>query len=214
MFLLTPNDVEITRVLHPKLGKKVPILSYGDKTYRLVKVFPAREEAIARATWQDLTENQDKVCVLLEEPSRYSVWQRVKIDLNKLRPSTQTAYIKAAVLMIQALYGDIGQLLGAKQAKNFGVALSQNAAAQVQTAGGMGSLLRLDPLAEVLPSWEEQDLNKLLLELHNQGIKSFGRAKFTQRTLRSLNDLSPEDKDAFLTWLSASFLKSLWIAPS
>ena len=213
MFLLTPSDVEIIQVQHPKTQKKIPILSYNDITFRLLSVFAAQQEAAARATWQDLTEQQGKVCVLLEEPARYSVWQRVRIDAERLKPTVPAACAKASVLMIQALYGDVDQLLGAKQAKGFGAALCDRASKQVQTAGGLGHILRLNPLTEVLPSWEETDLSALLLTLHQLGAKFFGRAKFTERTLQALEELTPDDKSAFITWLDASTLKQLWLTP-
>lgn len=213
MFLLTPSDVEIIQVQHPKKAKKIPILSYHDKTFRLLSVFDAQQEAAARSAWQDLTENKGKLGVLLEEPKRYSIWQQVNIDTNLLKPVVPAAYGKACVLMVQALYGDVEQLLGSKQAKTFGTALASNAAPQIQGAGGLGNLLRLNPLTEVLPSWEEQELNALLLELHSLGSKFFGRAKFTERTLQSLDDLTPDDKGIFLQWLRVSSLNKLWLTP-
>jgi len=212
MFLLTPGDVEIIQVRHPKRDQKVPILSYEEQAFRLLGVFAAQQEADARSAWQNLTENEGKVCVLLEEPARYSVWQQVKIDMNLLRPVVPAAYAKSCVLMIQALYGDVNQLLGSKQAKNFGAMLTQSAATQMQSAGGLGNLLRLNPLIEVLPSWEEPDLTQLLLALHRSGAQLFGRAKFTERTIQSLDELTPDDKSTFLTWLSSSSLHQLWLA--
>lgn len=211
MFLLTPSEIEIIQVQHPKRDKKVPILSYEEKTFRLLSVFPAHQEAAARSTWQDLTENKGKICVLLEEPARYSVWQQVKIDVDLLHSAVPAAYAKACVLMVQALYGDVDQLLGSKQAKSFGVSLAQSAAAQIQAAGGLGNLLRLDPLVEVLPGWNEQDLRSLLLELHSAGTKFFGRAKFAERTLQSLNHLASEERIVFLSWLRLSPLNEQWL---
>ncbi|MFK8182776.1 MAG: Npun_F0813 family protein [Phormidesmis sp.] len=213
MFLLTPSDVEIIQVQHPKKAKKIPILSYHDKTFRLLSIFAAQQEAAARSAWQDLTENKGKVGVLLEEPERYSVWQQVNLDVNLLKPIVPAAYSKACVLMIQALYGDVEQLLGGKQAKSFGAALATNAAPQLQTAGGLGNLLRLNPLTEVLPSWEETELNILLQTLHQLGAKFFGRAKFAERTLQSLEELTPNDRNLFLQWLSISSLQKLWLTP-
>ena len=211
MFLLTPSDVEIVQVQHPKIDKKVPILTYNEQTFRLLSVFAAKHEADARAAWQDLTENKGKVGVLLEEPARYSVWQQVRMDLTLLRPTIPAAYAKACVLMVQALYSDVNQLLGAKQAKSFGAAFSQSAASQLQHTGGLGNVLRLNPLMEVLPSWEEADLSKLLLELHQAGTRSFGRAKFAERTLQALNELTPDDKGVFLSWLKASSPDQPWL---
>jgi hypothetical protein len=211
MFLLTPEDVEITSIQHPKKDKKVPILSYDDKTFRLLSVFSAEQEAEAHASWRNLTENEGKMCVLLEERFRYSVWRQVRLDKGLLQPTAPVAYSKACVVMIQVLYADAEQLLGAKQAKSFGTALEVNAAKQVAIAGGLGGILRLDPCSDVMPSWEEDDLSALLLELHRLGTKFFGRSKFTGRTLAALDDLAANDKAVFLNWLGLSLLRNLWL---
>jgi hypothetical protein len=211
MFLLTPEDVEITSIQHPKKAKKVPILSYDDKTFRLLSVFSADQEAEAHASWRNLTENEGKMCVLLEERFRYSVWRQVRLDMGLLQPIAPLAYSKACVVMIQSLYGDAEQILGSKQAKSFGTALEVNAAKQVAAAGGLGGILRLDPLADVMPKWEEDDLSALLLELHRLGTKFFGRSKFIGRTLAALDDLPNNDKAVFLNWLGLSLLRNLWL---
>ncbi len=210
MFLLTPEDVEVTSIQHPKQAKKIPILSYEAKTFRLLSVFRADQYAKAHAAWKDLTENEGKLCVLLEEPFRYSVWRQVRIDRGLLHPVVPDAYCKAAVVMVQALYSDVDALLGSNQGKNFGAALEKNVAKPVAAAGGFGGILRLNPLAEVSLKWTEQDLNALLLELHRLGTQFFGRSKFTVRTLAALDDLTPDDKSVFINWLRLSFLSNLW----
>lgn len=53
--------------------------------------------------------------------------------------------------MIQSLYGDADRLLGDQQAKNFGAAIETDLAKQLAAAGGLGSVLRLDPLADAMP---------------------------------------------------------------
>ena len=212
MFVLTPADVAITSIQHPKQPKKVPILSYQDRTFRLLSVFNAQQESEAHAAWRDLMDNEGKAGVLLEEPQRYSLWRLIKIDKGMLNPVAPVAYAKACVLLVQAMYGDVEQVLGSKQAKNFGAALEVNAQKPVQEAGGFGGLLRTNPLTEVPPRWEENDLSALLLELHRLGVKFFGRSKFAKRTLSALDVLPGDDKAVFLTWLQMSLLGNLWLA--
>ncbi len=211
MFLLTPQDVEITSIQHPKKNKKVPILSYEDKTFRLLSVFSSEQSEQAHATWRELTEKEGKLCVLLEERFRYSVWRQVKLDMELLQPIAPVAYAKACMMMVQSLYGDAEQLLGSKQAKSLGAAIEVNAAQQIAAAGGLGGILRLDPLTDVMPRWEEGDLCALLLELHRLGTKFFGRAKFVGRTMAALDELDPNDKALFLNWLEQSLLSNLWL---
>lgn len=211
MFLLTPEDVEITSIQHPKKAKKVPILSYEDKTFRLLSVFGSDQQAEAHASWRDLTENEGKMCVLLEERFRYSVWRQVRLNIGVLQPVAPVAYAKASVVMIQALYSDVEQLLGSKQAKDFGAALEVIAPKQLSAVGGFGGILRLNPLTEALPHWEEDDISKLLLELHRLGTQFFGCASFVTRTIAALDDLATNDKTVFLNWLRLSLLNNLWL---
>ncbi|MGD1899579.1 MAG: Npun_F0813 family protein [Phormidesmis sp.] len=211
MFLLTPEDVDITNIQHPKQPKKIPILSYQERNFRLLSVFHASQGEEAHAEWRELTDNQGKACVLLEEPHRFSLWRLVNIDKSLLDPVAPVAYSKACVLMIQSMYGDVEQLLGAKQAKKFGESLALNVQKQMKEAGGLGGVLRTNPLSEVPPRWEEDDLSAVLLELHRLGCKFFGRSKFVSRTLASLNALPGNDKAVFLSWLQMSLLAELWV---
>ncbi|MGB3295883.1 MAG: Npun_F0813 family protein [Phormidesmis sp.] len=211
MFLLTPEDVEINSVQHPKQAKKVPILSYQDKTFRLLKVFSAYQYAEAHASWRDLTDGKGQACVLLEELHRYSIWRQVQVDAGLLRSAAPAAYIKACILLIQSLYSDVEQLLGSHQAKNFGTSLERSTTRQIGAAGGLGVILRIDPLSELLPQWKEDDISALLIELHRYGVNFFGRAKFTDRTLLALDDLPGNDKAIFLNWLKLSLLCNLWL---
>ena len=148
-------------------------MSYDDKTFRLLSVFSAQQESEAHAAWRELTENEGKMCVLLEERSRYSVWRQVRLDKEMLQPIAPATYIKACVLMLQAMCSDVEQLLGSRQANSFGAAIEANALRQIEAAGGIAHILRLDPLTDILPSWEEDDLSALLLEMHRLGAKFF-----------------------------------------
>ena len=212
MFLLTPEDVEIISVQHPKRAKKVPILTYTDKTFRLVSVFNAAQADEAHAAWRTLTDKESKACVLLEEPARYSVWSQVKINKGLLSPTAPAAYIKACILIIQSLYAS-AQKLGNRQAEKLITGLQVNTAYQLQTAGGLKTLLLIDITApKALPRWEEDDLSALLLELHRLGCKFFGRKKFTESALASLDALPGNDKPLFLNWLKLSLLGNLWLS--
>src|SRR5574339_409268 len=122
MFILKRQDVEISSIQHPKRDQQIPILNYQGQTFRLISVFKANQEEEAKAFWRDLTDNRGKACVLLEEPERYSVWGKVRLeqltsdtaDKGKTAPLTQ-----ACLLLLQAVYIDIEDLLGSRQAGLF-----------------------------------------------------------------------------------------------
>lgn len=211
MFLLTPEDIEITQVQHPKKAGKVPILSYQGQTFRLISIFSAQRQDEAQAAGRQMAEGEGKFCVLLEEPFRYSLWRQVRIDMGRLHPVAPVAYAQACVLLVQSLYRDVEQLLGAQQAKKFGAALEISLAQELASVGGLGGLLRVNPLSEKLPQWAEDDLSALLRQLHRLGAQFFGRNRFVSRTLLSLDDLPEDDKAMFLSWVRLSSLGYLWL---
>ena len=216
MFVLSPEDVEIVSVQHPKRAKRVPILRYADKNFRLVSVFSIEREEAAHASWRDLTDNKGKVCVLLEESFRYSVWSQVRIDKGLLVSTVPKAYLKACVVLIQSLNHQ-AQTLGDRQSKSLIAAFQVGASYQLQSAGGLESLLNLDipsldEESNALPRWEEDDLCALLLEIHRIGCKFFGRKKFVKPALSSLDVLPGNDKVLFLNWLKISLLGNLWLS--
>ena len=130
MFILKRQDVEISSVQHPKTGQQVPILNYQGQTFRLIQVFNAQQAEEARAFWRDLTDNRGKACVLLEEPERYSVWGKVRLDQlsddgQGAGVAVAPAFIQASLLLLQAVFFDIEDLLGSRQAGSFEKEIAQ-----------------------------------------------------------------------------------------
>ena len=125
MFILKRQDVEITNFQHPKRDQQIPILNYQGQTFRLISAFNGKQAEDARALWRDLTDNRGKACVLLEEPDRYSVWGKVRLDqLAGEEPAGNEAtkaplFAQGCLLLLQAVYFDVEDLLGARQAASF-----------------------------------------------------------------------------------------------
>ena len=222
MFILKRQDVDIKTVQHPRKDQQIPILHYQGQTFRLLSVFNASQEEDARALWRDLTDNRGKACVLLEETERFSVWG--KIRLENLAEEADTAHsegpladqflIQGCLLLLQALFIDIEDLLGNKQAQLFeqdvaGV-LTQEKFPQVTSEKVVKVLLTMDPLATQVPHWGEPHLLKLLEETYRIGKNYFGNATFTERSLDVLEDLSNSDRTKFLAWLEKSPGGKLW----
>jgi hypothetical protein len=220
MFILKRQDVDIKNVQHPSRDQPIPILHYQDQTFRLLSVFNAAQEDDARALWRDLTDNRGKACVLLEEPERFSVWGKVRLDAiaNDAEPSggapSDPTLTQGCLLLTQALFLDVEDLLGTKQAKLF-----EQEIAEVFSKGqfphaadnkAVKGLLTMDPLATQVPPWEEHHLLRLLEELHRLGKDSFGNANFAERSLDVLEDLPPADYKKFQAWLSQSPSGQLW----
>ena len=223
MFILKRQDVDIRTVQHPKKDQKIPILSYQGQTFRLLSVFNAAQEDDARALWRDLTDNRGKACVLLEEPERYSIWGKVRLEQLGLSnqagggstASNAEVYVKGCLLLLQVLYIDVEDLLGGKQAKQFENDISavfrEWQFPQTTTPKDINTWLTVDPFALAqFPRWQEHHLHRLLEATHRIGKDYFGNANFTARAMEALEDLTKEEQSLFLSWLKKSPPGKLW----
>ena len=221
MFILKRQDVEISSIQHPKRDQKIPILTYQGITFRLISVFHANQEEEARALWRDLTDNQGKACVLLEEPDRYSIWGKVRLDQLAHEAHEETSssptpmFTQACLLMLQAMYIDIEDLMGTKQAISFQKAMAdvfrQGRFPQADSPDAIKQLLTINPLNSLqTPAWKESHLILLLQELHRIGKNYFGKSPFIPRTLEALQELPSGERARFLTWMTRSPGGNLW----
>ncbi len=225
MFILKRQDVDIKMMQHPSKDQPIPILTYQGQTFRLLSVFNASQEEDARALWRDLTDNRGKACMLLEEPERFSIWGKIRLDQPDLEDSTgggsaavaaNESHIKACLLLVQVLYMDVEDLLGPKQARQFETELStvftQWKFPQTGTPQAVKHLLTVDPLAMTpLPSWAEHHLYRLLEATHRMGKNYFGNTSFAPRSLEALEDLPKAERQDFLTWLRNSPTGKVWL---
>lgn len=224
MFILKRQDVDIKTMQHPSKDQPIPILTYQGQTFRLLSVFTAAQEEDARSLWRDLTDNRGKACVLLEEPDRFSIWGKIRLDQpdddegvgagagNVASP----VHIKACLLLVQVLYMDVEDLLGAKQARQFeaeiGTVFTQWKFPQTGTPQAIKHLLTVDPLAMTpLPSWAEHHLHRLLEAAYRMGKSFFGNTTFAARSLEALEDLPKAEQQEFRTWLKSSPTGKVWL---
>jgi hypothetical protein len=218
MFILKRQDVEISSIQHPKRDQQIPILHYQGQTFRLISVFKANQEEEAKAFWRDLTDNRGKACVLLEEPERYSVWGKVRLDQltsDTAEKGKTTPFTQACLLLLQAVYIDIEDLLGSRQAglfqKNITEVFGQWHFPKADSPAAVQQLLTSDPIGELeIPSWEEHHLITLLQELHRLGQQYFGNPSFVARAIEALQDMPTEDRTQFINWMNQSPLGKLW----
>ncbi|MBW4478356.1 MAG: hypothetical protein KME54_16215 [Tolypothrix brevis GSE-NOS-MK-07-07A] len=218
MFILKRQDVEISSIQHPKRDQQVPILHYQGLTFRLISVFKANQEEEARALWRELTDNRGKACVLLEEPERYSVWGKIRLeqlDSDTGSHSNTEILIQGCLLLLQGVYIDIEEFLGTRQAslfeKDIGELLQQKQFAQVSSSETAHNLLTTNPLelAKLSP-WQENHVILLLQELHRLGKGYFGNANFAKLIAGTLQNMPSEERSHFISWLNQSTLSKLW----
>ncbi|MBW4423819.1 MAG: hypothetical protein KME50_04980 [Nostoc desertorum CM1-VF14] len=218
MFILKRQDVEISSIQHPKKDQQVPILSYQGQTFRLISVFKASQEEEARALWRELTDNRGKACVLLEEPERFSVWGKIRLEQlgNDTGSHGKTGIlIQASILLLQGVSIDIEEFLGTRQAalfeKDIAEVFKQKQFPQTSSLEAVKYLVSTNPLPTAkIPDWQENHVVILLQELHRLGKSYFGNANFTKQVIYKLEDMPEAERALFLTWLNQSPLGKLW----
>lgn len=217
MFILKRQDVEIVNVQNPQnKDQQIPILQYQGQSFRLLNMFgDNRNDALA--LWRDLTDNKGKACVLLEEPQRFSVWGRVKIDqlhsASSESSSEGTYLVQGCLLMLQAVYIEVEDMLGMRQSNSFKQDLlkfmQQGHFAQSETISALESVLAINPLDPIqVPNWDEGKLQLLLGELFRLASSYFGNSSFVDSALEALNDL-PEAVSV-TAWLKKTPKGKLW----
>lgn len=216
MFILKRQDVEIFNVQHPTRDQQIPVINYQRQTFRLLKSFPQDREQEALALWRDLTDNQGKACILLEEPDRYTVWGKIKpeqLNTDSVNYSLEPL-IKGSLLLLQEVYSEIEDLLGPRQAKLFQKdfkSFLDKVDLTEKSPEAVNYLLAIDPLsADNLPSWQEAQLLNFLQELHRLAKRYFGNTEFTQEVMEVLQDMSEAEHSGFIQWLNQSSLGKLW----
>ncbi|AKG22344.1 Npun_F0813 family protein [Calothrix sp. 336/3] len=218
MFILKRQDVEISNIQHPSRDQQVPILHYQGQTFRLISVFKASQEEEAKTLWREFTDNRGKACVLLEEPERFSIWGKVRLEQIHGDAESHTnlsTYTQATILLLQSLYMDIEDFLGARQAalfqKEIGEFLQQWQFPQGNSPQAVKNLLAMNPLDEALtPNWQEHHVVTLLQELHRLGKAYFGNTNFANPVKDKLQDMTDAERSLFMAWLHQSTLSKLW----
>lgn len=216
MFILKRQDVEISTVQHPQREQQIPILTYQGQTFRLLSVFQANQEDEARAFWRDLTDNKGKACVLLEEPERYSVWGKVKLD--QLAESSDSGkmphFTQAVIILLQTIYLDLEDFLGTRQAGLFEKELIEvfrkGNFPGAGTPAAVKVLLTMDVFNSQIPVWDDHHLITLLQEIYRLGKSYFGNTNFAEGISDVLQDLSTTERNQFMQWIQQTNLRKLW----
>ncbi len=219
MFILKRQDVEISTIQHPKREQQVVILHYQGQTFRLISIFSADQEEEAKGLWRELTDHRGKACVLLEESDRYSIWGKIRLEqLNSeesLEPNRVKTLTIASIVLLQAVYVDIQDLLGSRQAASFHKDITDlligRQFPQTKSAEAVTYLLTMQPTTTTtkIPAWEESHLLILLEELHRLGKTYLGNTDFVRAVPNTLVDLPEEERSHFVNWLHKSPL-SKW----
>jgi hypothetical protein len=115
---------------------------------------------------------------------------------------------------MQAVYFDIEDLLGNRQASAFQKDIAQIMQKwkfpQVDSPKAVNKLLEMNPLEDKMPAWQEHHITTLLQELFNLGKQYFGNDSFTAGAVDALEDLQQNDRKQFVDWMNQYPLGKLW----
>jgi hypothetical protein len=218
MFILKPQDVEISTIQHPKREQQVPILHYQGQTFRLISIFKAHQQEEARALLRELTDQRGKACVLLEEPEQYSVWGKIRLE----QLSTETGNIQknssftlASIFLLQSIYIDIEEFFGTWQAglfeKDIAEVFRHGQFPYVSSPDMVKDLLTQNPEeTNLVLIWQEHHIVTLLQELHRLTKAYFGNTNFARQVAERLQDMPEGERSLFISWLNQSSVSKLW----
>ena len=115
---------------------------------------------------------------------------------------------------MQAVYFDIEDLLGNRQASAFQKDIAQIMQKwkfpQVDSPKAVSQLLEMNPLEDKMPAWQEHHITTLLQELFNLGKQYFGNDSFTAGAVDALEDLQQSERKQFVDWMNQYPLGKLW----
>ncbi|CDN14689.1 Inosine-uridine nucleoside N-ribohydrolase [Richelia intracellularis] len=197
----------------------MPVLYYQGQTFRFIHVFPLSQEEDAVALWRDLTDNRGKACVLLEDVDRFSIWGKVRLgqsdDNDTGDISKKNTLIQGSILLIQSVYLDVEDLLGARNSQSFFrdicAILHKHQAINPEYLYTVEELLNLDTLTRTqMPNWKEKQIVILLEELYRLGKKYFGNDNFAYQVSDRLVEMTEKERSVFIRWLKISPLSTLW----
>lgn len=218
MFILQRQDVEIASMQHPSQNQKVPVLRYGGQSFRLLKTFDSTLADEALALWRDLVDQRGKVCILLQEPSRHSVWGlfRPEETTADSKPSRSVFPVEAGLQVILSTHLDIEDCLGSRQAKSFvqdmSKVLQQKQVPKMDEPNSMENLLARDPgLMRSVNAWRDRHWDIVLGELHALAKKYLGNTGFVARAMDAVLELPEAERVPFLSWVKQSSVKQLWV---
>ncbi|MDJ0737053.1 MAG: hypothetical protein QNJ47_23795 [Nostocaceae cyanobacterium] len=217
MFILKSDDVQISSIQHPKRDQLVPILYYQGQSFRLITVFPISQEEEAIALWRDFTDNRGKACVLVEEANRFSIWGKIRLEQLDADTEENHQYaeilFQGSILLLQALYIDIEDLLGSRQASLFAKEIASLLQKFPQTSSkeAVEKFLHGDTRETAnLLTWKEKHVIAFLQEVHRLGKLYFGNNSFAYQVADKLEVMADEERSLFISWLVQSPLNKLW----
>jgi hypothetical protein len=194
---------EITDSQNPQ--KKRSVLTYLDRQYVLVQIFPLDQLNTAQILGKHLTEDRSQVCLIVRETAQYSVWVEngqqpvaAQVAQDLIDPRLEFVF-RTQMTLLNSLWTEVGELLGQAQSAAFGkeiltsiptVSSSQDLLAAITISKQSDKSIDKYALSGRQLSLLYQDLQKL-------GAKYLGK-NYTQEFVADFHkNLSPRLNQAF-----------------
>lgn len=132
-----------------------------------------------------------------------------QIEHDTVDHSKTEIYVQGSVFLLQAVYFDIEELLGNRQAslfeKDIAEVLQKENFPDSSSLEDVKYLVGINPLdTPKLPAWQENHLKTFLEELHNLGKTYFGNTNFAHNVTDTLEDMPEAERSLFISWLNQS----------
>lgn len=205
MFIVNVQDVQIANLPDPKNPQQqISILTYLDRQYTLVQVFPPDRLEPAQGLWRHLDE-QRQGSLIVKGAKEYSVWvEKSQVETAQELPDSRLEPIfRMQLFFIDGLWAEVRELLGPNQAAAFGTEIL----GLIPTIKSIKDLLAAITVAMQTDRSIEtymlspRQLARLHQELPQLGAKYLGK-NYTKELLGDLQQqLSPQLKQELQAWL-------------
>ncbi|PSB50232.1 Npun_F0813 family protein [Chamaesiphon polymorphus] len=211
MSIIAPQSVKIEICTLGEDRRSQLRLNYGGQIYNLVQAFATHHRERAERQLQQLItrdrEDNDLVTsdryLLVPEVGYYSLWELTKATqptvavVRQVEGDVQLAspLQQASIWLLQELWLQLTDLLGAKQLTTFAETLVK-VTPQLQSWVDLDRLLALDPLMRVkIGSWSDADFINLNRQIYHLTQKKIG-AEFTTKLTIEIVRAMPDDLSA------------------
>jgi hypothetical protein len=198
---------EITDSQNPR--QKRSALTYLDRQYVLVQIFPLDQLNTAQILGKHLTEDRSQVCLIVRETAQYSVWVEngqqpvtAQVAQDLIDPRLEFVF-RTQMTLLNSLWTEVGELLGQAQSAAFGKEILMS----IPTVSSSQDLLTAITISKQSDksidkyALSGRQLSLLYQDLQKLGAKYLGK-NYTQEFVADFHkNLSPRLNQAFQNWL-------------
>jgi hypothetical protein len=211
MLIVNIQNVQVSEITDPKNPQqKSSVLTYLNRQYVLVQIFPLDRLSTAQNLWRHLTDDRSQVCLIVKENAQYSVWSeniqqpaaKYPAAKDPIDPRLEFVF-RTQMILINSLWSEVGELLGQAQSAAFGKEILASIPT-ISSAQDLHTAINVSKQSDKsieLYALSGRQLSLLYQDLQQLGTKYLGK-NYTQEFLADFHkNLSPRLNQAFQNWL-------------